>query len=69
MTITTVINSVMLAVGPVIATFLALGINDKEGGQATTLKAILLNLGCIAVKLTLFAFIAPILTYSSGIES
>ena len=68
MTLTTVINSVMLAIGPIAATFIALDIGSKEDGNRTTIKAILINLGCIVAKLTIFAFIAPILTYTSSDE-
>ena len=69
MTFTTVLNAVMLAVGPVVATFLALDITSKEGAQTTAIKAALVNLGCIVLKLTMIAIVAPILTYSTGMDA
>ena len=69
MTLTTVLNCIMLAVGPVAATFVALDTGNKEGGQDTAIRAALFNLGCIVLKLTIIAFIVPIFSYSSALDS
>ena len=61
MTFTSVINSCLMILGPVIVTYFGCDINHKEGGQSTAITAGLLNLGTQAAKLIILAFVLPIL--------
>ena len=61
MTFTSVINSCLMILGPVIVTYFGCDINHKEGGQSTAITAGLLNLGTQAAKLIILAFVLPLL--------
>jgi hypothetical protein len=44
MTLTSVINSILMILGPVIVTYFGCDINHREDGQSTAITAGLLNL-------------------------
>ena len=61
MTFTSVLNSVLMILGPVIVAYFGCDINFKEGGQSTSITAGLLNLGTQASKLIILAIVLPLL--------
>lgn len=60
MTFTTVINSTLLTLGPIIVTYFALDMTTK-GGWSTSLKSSGINVLCQALKLISMALLTPIL--------
>ena len=68
MTVTSVLNSVGLILGPIFATYFAFEINRREDGQNTSVMALLLNFGANAVKLIILAMIALMLGMDSDNE-
>ena len=63
MTFTTILNSTLLNLGPVVVTYFALDMQSK-GGQGAALKAATFYIMCQAVKLVLMALISPIFLFA-----
>ena len=66
MTFTGALNSLMLILGPSIATYFAFEVAKREGGQRTATIAGLCNLGVQIAKLIILAMISPLLQSSTG---
>ncbi len=65
MTYQSAFNSICLLLGPVIATYFAFDINQKENGQRTFVIALMLNSLVYALKLTFLATVALALGLST----
>ena len=69
MTFTTILNSTLLNLGPVVVTYFAYDMNTK-GGQTATMRAAAVHILCQSIKLVLMALLTPILLLvSSGDEA
>ena len=68
MTFTSVINSVLLILGPIFVTYFAFDLHLREDGQKTALMALLLNLGVQTCKLTCLALLSPFIQSVSSPE-
>ena len=68
MTFTTILNSTLLNLGPVVVTYFAYDMNTKRG-QIATMRAAAVYILCQSIKLVLMALVTPILLLvSSGDE-
>ena len=68
MTFTTILNSTLLNLGPIVVTYFAYDMNTK-GGQIATMRAAAVYILCQSIKLVLMALVTPILLLvSSGDE-
>ena len=65
MTFTTILNSTLLNLGPVVVTYFALDMSTK-GGYVATMRAAAFYILCQAAKLVVMALLTPILLLISS---